>query len=243
METSSYDDPMFSEYSSEAVLNPMGPKAIPHHHFVTSSHHHHHHHHAQPIMNGDMNQHTRLPGISEIQQVLPSNSPKIDGGHYKTLDYSHVKLETDSFSSNGKIDYHNGNNAAKLDSYSSPSSGGHQQKLEYTSNGQYSPSSGKIMEFSTVTGQQHIEQHIQLYHQPQSLDGNQQTALLNGNDGNFKRKSDENLNNLSGSPTPTTIINSSISPSDGSSTASLNKKPTLEKKKNDPNGVKKKKTR
>lgn len=244
METSSFEDPMFGEFSSDAVLNPMGPKAIQHHHFVTSSHLHHHHH-TQPIMignNGDINQHTRLPGISEIQQVIPGNSPKIEGGHYKTLnDYSHVKMESPSYSPNGKIEYLNGNNTTKLESYSTPSSGGgQQQKMEYTSNGQYSPNT-KIIEYSAVTTQPHIEQHIQLYHQQQSLD--QQTNVINGNDGNFKRKSDENLNNLSGSPTPTTIINSSISPSDGNSATSLNKKTTVDKKKNDPNGVKKKKTR
>lgn len=240
METSSFEDPMFSEFSPE--LNPMGPKAIQHHHYLTTPSHHHHHH--QPIMigNGDINhQHTRLPGISEIQQVLPGNSPKLDGGHYKTLEYSHVKLESPSYSPNGNL---NGNTTTKLETYSVTGSNGG-QKLEYTSNGQYSPNA-KIIEYSTSTvpGQQHIEQHIQLYHQPQSLDGNQQTALINGNDGNFKRKSDENLNNLSGSPTPTTIINSSISPSDANSTTNaLNKKPSVDKKKNDPNGVKKKKTR
>lgn len=246
----SFEDPMFGDFSTDTVLNPMGPKAIQqHHHFVTSSHHHHHHH-AQPIMigNGDINQHTRLPAISEIQQGLPGNSPKIEGGHYKTLsDYSHVKIESPhhhSYSPNGKIDYLNGNNTTKLDSYSAPSSGGgsQQQKLEYTSNGQYSPQNSKIIEYSNVPGQQqqHIEQHIQLYHH-QSLD--QQNSVINGNDGNFKRKSDENLNNLSSSPTPTTIINSSISPTDGNSTTSINKKPSVDKKKNDPNGVKKKKTR
>lgn len=238
METSSFEDPMFSEFSTDAMLNSMAPKAIQHHHYITAAHHHHHHH-GQQIMignggSGDISQHTRLPAISEIQHAMSGNSPKLDG--YKTLDYSHIKMESPTYSPNGKIEYLNGNNTTKLESYSS--------------NGQYSPNA-KIIEFSTasVSGQQqHIEQHIQLYHQPQSLDGNQQTTatLINGADGNFKRrKSDENLNNLSGSPTPTTIINSSsISPSDGNpSSTSPNKKPSVDKKKNDPNGVKKKKTR
>lgn len=234
METSSFEDPMFSEFSTD-VLATMAPKAIQHHHYITAAHHHHHHH-GQQIMignggSGEINQHTRLPAISEIQHVMSGNSPKLDGGHYKTLDYSHVKMESPTYSPNQvKIEYLNGNNSSKLEPYS-------------LGNGQYSPN-GKIIEFS---GQQHIEQHIQLYHQPQPLDGNQQTqaTLINGADGNFKRKSDENLNNLSGSPTPTTIINSSsISPSDGNtSSTSSNKKPSVDKKKNDPNGVKKKKTR
>lgn len=229
METSSFEDPMFSDFPSDAI---MGPKAIQHHHFVTSPLHHH----TQSIMigNGDINQqHTRLPGISEIQQVLPGNSPKIDGGHYKALEYSHVKMESPSYSPNPKIEYLNGNNSTKLDSYST--SGGQQQKLEYSSNGQYSPNS-KIIEYSSsVPGQHIVDPHIQLYHQTQSLD---QTSLINGSDGNFKRKSDENLNNLSGSPTPS-IINSNVSPT----ASSPNKKPTVDKKKNDSNGVKKKKTR
>lgn len=231
METTNFEDPMFSEFSSDAMLNPMAPKAIQHHHYVTTSHHHHHHQHPQTIMmtNGEMNQHTtRLPGISEIH-------PKNDG-HYKTLDYSHVKTESPSYSPNGKIEYLNGG-ATKLESYSSPNSVG-SQKLEYISNGQYSPNT-KIIEYPTSLSGQHIE-HIQLYHHSATLDGNQ--SLIN-EDGNFKGKSEESLNNLSGSPTPTTIINSSISPSDGSTPTSPNKKAAIDKKKNDPNGVKKKKTR
>lgn len=236
METTNFEDPMFSEFSSDAMLNSMAPKAIQHHHFVTTSHHHHHHH-PQTIMmttNGDMNQHTtRLPGISEIH-------PKNDG-LYKTHDYTHVKTESPSYSPNGKIEYLNGC-STKLESYSSPSNGG-SQKLEYISNGQYSPNA-KITEYPTsvtsLSGQQHIE-HIQLYHQT-TLDGHQQT-LINEVDGNYKGKSEESLNNLSGSPTPTTIINSSISPSNGNAVSSPSKKASVDKKKNDPNGVKKKKTR
>lgn len=217
METTNFEDPMFSEFSSDAMLNSMAPKAIQHHHFVTTSHHHHHH--PQTIMmtnaNGEMNHTTtRLPAISEIH-------PKNDG-HYKTLEYSHVKTESPSYSPNGKIEYLNGA-STKLESYS---------------NGQYSPNA-KIIEYPTSLTGQHIE-HIQLYHHA-TLDGNQQ-SLITDADGNFKGKSEESLNNLSGSPTPTTIINSSISPSDGNS-ISPSKKASVEKKKNDPNGVKKKKTR
>jgi hypothetical protein len=239
METTGFEDPMFSEFSSDSVvLNPMGPKAIQHHFISAHPHHHHLHHHPQTIMIGNVNgdiQHQRLP---DVHQILPGNSPKMD--HYKnatTLDYSHVKIEP-SYSPNGKIEYINGGTAtvAKLDSYTTNSNG--QQ--------QYSPNA-KLMEFSTGASsagqqQQHIEQQIQIYQQQpqQSLDGNQQN-IMNGADGNFKRKSDENLNNLSGSPTPTTI--NSVSPNDANvCSTSPNKKP-VDKKKNDPNGIKKKKTR
>lgn len=219
MEASGFDDQMFNEFSSEAVgvLSPLGPKAIQHH-----PHHHHYVQQHHTIMignsNGEINHHQRLP---DVHQILPGNSPKMD--HYKMYD---VKIESTPYSPNGKIDYING--TAKVESYS-PSSG---QKLEYTTNGQYSPN-GKLIEYTST----HNMEHNMMFQQPQPVDGNQQN-IINGTNSNFKRKSDENLNNLSGSP-PTTINN--ISPSDASSTLP-NKKP-VDKKKNDPNGVKKKKTR
>lgn len=219
METSGFDDQMFNEFSSDAVgvLSPLGPKAIQHH----PHHHHHHYVQHQAIMignsNGDINQHQRLP---DVHQILPGNSPKMD--HYKMYD---VKVESSAYSPNGKLDYING---SKVDSYS-PSSG---QKLEYSTNGQYSPN-GKIIEYTSS----HNMEHNMMFQQPQPVDSNQQ-SIINGTNSNFKRKSDENLNNLSGSP-PTTINN--ISPSDASSSMP-NKKP-VDKKKSDPNGVKKKKTR
>lgn len=221
METSGFDDQMFNEFSSESVgvLNPLGPKAVQHHH---PHHHYSVQHHTQTIMignsNGEINQHQRLP---DVHQILPGNSPKMD--HYKMYD---VKIESSPYSPNGKIDYING--SAKVESYS-PSSG---HKLEYTTNGQYS-SSPKIIEYTST----HQMEHSMMFQQPQPVDGNHQN-IINGSNSNFKRKSDENLNNLSGSP-PTTINN--ISPSDATSTMP-NKKP-VDKKKGDPNGVKKKKTR
>lgn len=267
METN-FEDPMFSEFSSDALSPmPMGPKAIQHH-FVTSHHHHHphhhhHHHHQQAIMlgngNGELNQHQRLP---DVHQILPGNSPKME--HYKSttttqsIDYGHVKIEQQQqqqYSPSGKIEFINGSATSKLESYSPSSSAGNGSgKLEYTTNGQYSPNA-KIIEYTTgamsvpgvvTTTTQHIE-HIQMFQQPQSLDHQQQHQhnIINGSDGNFKRKSDENLNNLSGSPTPTTLT--SISSNDGNSAgtsilSSPNKKP-IDKKKNDANGIKKKKTR
>lgn len=216
METSSFDDQMFNEFSSETVLSPLGPKAVQHH-----PHHHYVQHHPQTIMignsNGEVNQHQRLP---DVHQILPGNSPKMD--HYKLYN---VKIESSPYSPNGKIDYINGG-AAKVDSYSD-------QKLDYSTNGQYS-SSPKIIEYSSST---HNMEHNMMFQQPQPVENSQQN-VINGAGSNFKRKSDENLNNLSGSP-PSTINN--ISPTDASSTMP-NKKP-IDKKKSDPSGVKKKKTR
>jgi hypothetical protein len=218
METSGFDDQMFGEFQSDSVgvLGPLGAKAMQHH----PHHHHYVPHHTIMIgnSNGDINQHQRLP---DVHQILPGNSPK---DHYKMYD---VKIEsTTPYSPNGKIDYMNG--TAKIESYTSSPG----QKLEYTTNGQYSPN-GKLIEY----GSNHNMEASMMFQQPQPVDGNQQN-IINGTNSNFKRKSDENLNNLSGSP-PTTINN--ISPSDASS-ALPSKKP-IDKKKSDPNGVKKKKTR
>lgn len=226
METSGYDDPIFNEFSPDTgVLSPMGPKAIQQHHQYMP--HLHHPHHAQTIMIGNgelLQQHQRLP---EIHQILPGNSPKMD--HYKAMEYAQtVKLES-SYSSNGKMDY-------------VTTTGG--PKLEYTTNGHYS-SSPKLIEYSTTSTQNGID-HIQMFQHPQPVDNNQQQHIINGLNGtnnNFKRKSDENLNNLSsGSPTPSTVNAISVGDATPTSSASPNKKP-LDKKKNDPNGVKKKKTR
>lgn len=216
METSAFDDQMFNEYQTESVLSPLGVKAI-------QQHHPHHHHYVQqhhPIMignsNGDINQHQRLP---DVNHILPGNSPKMDH-HYKMYD---VKIESTPYSPNGKNEYING--ATKIESYTSSPG----QKLEYTTNNQYSPN-GKLIEYASMEANM-------MFQQPQPVDGNQQN-IINGTNSNFKRKSDENLNILSGSP-PTTI--NSISTSDASST--LPHKKPVDKKKNDPNGVKKKKTR
>jgi hypothetical protein len=219
METSGFDDQMFNEFSSEAVgvLSPIGPKAIQHH----PNHHHYVQHHTQTIMignsNGEINSHQRLP---DVHQILPGNSPKMD--HYKIYD---VKMESTPYSPNGKIEYIN--STTKVEMYSS----GSDQKLEY--NGQYSPNA-KIIEYHPS---HNIEHHNMMFQQPQPVENNQQNTI-NGTNGNFKRKSDENLNNLSCSP-PTTIINNSTT---DSTSALPNKKP-IDKKKSDPNGVKKKKTR
>jgi hypothetical protein len=224
-----FEDQMFSEYTTEAIISPMPPKAIQHS-FVTT---HHPHHHPQTIMiNGDINQ--QLQRLPDVHQILPGNSPKMD--HYKApLEYGNVKMES-PYST--KIEYINGG-MVKLEPYTENPNDPKITEYHVTTNGgHYSPNS-KLMEYTTsgsTTSQQHIEQHIQIFQQPQSIDGNQQN-IINGTDGNFKRKSNENLN---GSPAPVTINN--ISSNDGSSTTSPNKKPA-DKKKNDPNGVKKKKTR
>lgn len=212
METSGFDDHIFNEFPSESVntLNPHAPKAIQHH---PTSNSHYLEHQMQTIMignaNGEINQHQRLPDVHHILRNSPS---------YKM--YTDVK----PYSPNGKIDSYISNGASS----SSPG-----QKMEYatsTNGGQYSPNS-KLIEYSSSHS---IDQHGMIFQQPQPVENNQQN-IINGNS-NFKRKSDEHLNNLSGSPS-----SNGISPSDASTT-SPNKKP-IDKKKNDPNGVKKKKTR
>lgn len=234
MEPSGFDDQIFNEFST-GPLSPLGAKAIqqhPHHihHYLPSNHHH------QAIMLGnpnDMHQTQRLP---DVHNILPGGSPKMD--HYKNMDYgpSHggkmeynVKIESSPYSPNSKNEYMNGN-LTKLEQYS-------------PSNDQYSPN-GKIIEYSASPNNKLDYEHIQMFQHPQSLDSsNQQNILVNNINGNsnFKRKSNENLS-MSGSSTPTTATTTSASPNDASSTTSANKKPS-DKKKNDPNGIKKKKTR
>lgn len=230
MESSGFDDQIFNEFST-GPLSPLGAKAIqqhPHHihHYLPSNHHH------QAIMLGnDMHQTQRLP---DVHNILPGGSPKMD--HYKNMDYgpSHsgkmeynVKIESSPYSPNSKNEYMNGN-LTKLEQYS-------------PSNDQYSPN-GKIIEYSASPNNKLDYEHIQMFQHPQSLDSNQQNILVNNINGNsnFKRKSNENLS-MSGSSTPTTATTTSASPNDASSTTSA-KKPS-DKKKNDPNGIKKKKTR
>lgn len=230
METSVFNEHLFHDYSPESVggvMSPMAPKAIQHH----SNHQyisHNSHNTMLGNLNGEMQQHQRLP---DVQNILPGSSPKME--HYKS-DYGihkveyNVKIESSQYSPNTKIEYMNG--IAKMEPYSP-----NNKNMEYSSvNGQYSPNS-KIIEYSQPGIKMDYEH--QMFQHPQPIDNIQHTILMNNN---FKRKSDENLNNLSGSSTPTTINN--ISPNEASSTTNVNKKPT-DKKKNDPNGVKKKKTR
>lgn len=241
---SGFDDQMFNEFSP-GPLSPLGPKAIQHH-----PHHHHYNmpHHHQTIMiggsSGDIIQQQRLP---DVHNILPGGSPKME--HYKPLDYGsgnskiEYKLDSSPYSPT-KIEYLNG--SGKLEQYS-PSSG---KQLEYTtvtSNSQYSPN-GKIIEYTSSGSNNKMDyEHIQMFQQPQPIDNNsqqQQTLLVNGlnnnNNNNFKRKSEENLNSGSSTPTTTTAT-TSASPTESSGNNG-NKKPN-DKKKSDPNGVKKKKTR
>lgn len=216
MEASGFDEAIFNDYSSDTVgiLSPHGPKAIQHH--PPNSHYMQQHQQAAIMIgnaNGEINQHQRLP---DVHQILPGSSP-----NYKL--YAEVK----PYSPNGKLEY-----ISNGTSNSSPSAG---QKLEYASatNGQYSPNA-KIIEYSSPHP---MDQHTMMFQQPQPVDNNQQN-IMNGANSNFKRKSNEHLNNLSGSPSSNV---NGISSTDASGN-SPNKKP-IDKKKNDPNGVKKKKTR
>jgi hypothetical protein len=244
MESSGFDDQMFNEFSP-GPLSPLGPKAIQHH-----SHHHHYNmpQHHQTIMIGGSNDLIQQQRLPDVHNILPGGSPKME--HYKPLDYGssnnskieyNIKLDSSPYSPT-KIEYLNG--SGKLEQYS-PNSG---KQLEYTtvtSNGQYSPNA-KIIEYTSSGGSNKMEyEHIQMFQQPQPMENNQQqqTLLVNGlnnNNNNFKRKSEESLN--SGSSTPTTTTVTSVSPTDNSSSNNANKK-SNDKKKTDPNGIKKKKTR
>ena len=234
MESSGFDDQIFNEFST-GPLSPLSAKAIqqhPHHihHYMPNNHHHH-----QTIMLGnpnDMHQSQRLP---DVHNILPGSSPKMD--HYKNLDYGphsgkteyNVKIESSPYSPNTKVEYMNGN-LTKLEQYS-------------PSNDQYSPNA-KIIEYSASPNNKLDYEHMQMFQHPQNLDNsNQQNILVNNINGNtnFKRKSNENLS-MSGSSTPNTATTTSASPNDATSTTSANKKPS-DKKKNDSNGIKKKKTR
>lgn len=157
----------------------------------------------------------RLP---EVHSILPG-SPKID--HYKNMDYS------------GKLDYSNAP-PKMVDTYSNHNKMDY-VKMEYSPNGpsgvklEYSPN-GKI-EYGTKMDYDHMS----MFQQPQPLEPTIITSI-NGI-GSMKRKQDE-LNSPGGSSTNSNSNGQSGSECSGQSSVKKN-----DKKKNDPNGVKKKKTR
>lgn len=160
----------------------------------------------------------RLP---EVHSILPG-SPKID--HYKNMDYS-GKIDyssapsklVDTYSSHNKMDYVN----VKLDySPNGPPPG---TKLDYSPNGKIEY--GSKLDYD----------HLPMFQQPQPLESTSITTI-NGI-GSMKRKSEE-LNSPGGSSTHSNSNGQSGSECSGQSSAKKN-----DKKKSDPNGVKKKKTR
>lgn len=152
--------------------------------------------------------------LPEVHSLLPG-SPKID--HYKNLDYASNKIDytnkMGSYSPTNKYDYVNG----KIDQYS-PSS-----KLDYSKPMDYNSSSK--LEFSTNSNKLEYDHHIQMFQQPSQT---MESQALNG-----KKKTDESSSN-------STAPVSGTASSDPSNSNAAKK---TEKKKGDPNGIKKKKTR
>lgn len=215
METSSFDDQIFNDFTGP--LSPLGAKQI------TQGGHSIH------VMLGmnstgspDMcNQ--RLP---EVQSLLPG-SPKLT--HYKALDYMgnkidyNTKLASYSPTPPPKYEYVNG----KLDQYSP----NHMPKIEY-----------KPMDYNLNAKMEYgnakleYDPHMQMYQQqppvsvpPTSTHHISTSQSMESPSMNDKKKSDGQCDQSD---------NQSVSQSDASSTSKKN-----DKKKGDINGVKKKKTR
>ncbi|XP_031626045.1 homeobox protein Hox-A3 [Contarinia nasturtii] len=222
METSSFDDQIFNDFSGP--LSPLGAKQI------TQGGHSIH------VMLGinangssDMcNQ--RLP---EVQSLLPG-SPKLT--HYKTLDYMGNKIDYNAKVSSysptppPKYDYVNG----KMDPYSP----NHMNKIEYAKTMDYNLNAK--MDYGS--GKLEYDPHMQMYQQspvsaqqqqhpppPTSTHHISTSQPLASPSMNDKKKSDGQCDQSD---------NQSVSQSDASSTSKKN-----DKKKGDINGVKKKKTR
>lgn len=194
-------------------LSPLGPKA----HSQQSGH-------SIQVMLG-MSQHPqsgdtmcnsqRLP---EVHSLLPG-SPKL-ADHYKNLDYGNTKMDYNNGSKIGsyspsstKYDY---GPSCKLSHYSSsPKIIDYGKPMDYNSNGK--------LEYASPSNKLDYEQ-MQMFQQPQQQPMDVQ--MVNG-----KKKPDE--------PSTTSSPNSVVT-SDATSTGSSKKG---DKKKGDPNGVKKKKTR
>lgn len=156
----------------------------------------------------------RLP---EVHNLLPG-SPKID--HYKNMDYANSKIDygnkIGSYSPTNKYgDYVNG---SKLDHYASSPKMEYGKAMDYNTNGK--------MEYGSSSSPNKIdyEHSITMFQQPS------QQTIDSVNAMNGKKKPDEGV-------PPTT--SGSIS-SDATSTGTAKKN---DKKKGDPNGAKKKKTR
>ncbi|XP_059619886.1 paired box protein Pax-3 [Phlebotomus argentipes] len=157
----------------------------------------------------------RLP---EVHSLFPGGSAKMD--HYKNIEYSSTKLG--SYSPNGKaVEYANG----KLDSYSPGS------KIEFLSNGKMNYSPNSDMEYTTK-----IDYDINMFQQPQPIDS---TMRPHNGMQCIKRKNEEGSS-------PNSTNNSAIAGHGSGNTGGSEPSPAAkknEKKKSDPNGIKKKKTR
>lgn len=221
MEPTNFDDQIFGDFGGP--LSPLAPKAIQAqnnghsiHVMLTSA--------GTPGGGGGQQSsdmcNQRLP---EVHSLLPG-SPKLE--HYKNLDYTN----------GNKLDY--GGN--KIGSYSPTNKYDYVNvKIEQQYNGSPKLDYGKPIEYSTNNGKMNYD-HIQIYQQQQQshtvVQSNDQTMNNGMNNLNMKKKTDE-MGSPDGGPNGSITSGSS----DGSNNSSTKK--TDNKKKNDPNGIKKKKTR
>lgn len=223
METTSFDDQIFNDYSGP--LSPLGAKQI-----IQGGHSIH----VMLGMNSNGSPEMCNQRLPEVQSLLPG-SPKLT--HYKTLDYLGNKIDYNTkmtsysptpppplpLSLPSKYDYVNG----KMDQYST----NHMNKMEY----------GKPMDYNLNAkmdygnGKLEYDPHMQMYQQagisvvPTSNHHISTTQSIESTQMNNKKKSDGQCDQSD---------NQSVSQSDASSTSKKN-----DKKKGDINGVKKKKTR
>lgn len=255
METSAFDDQIFGDFSTplspleKSISVPQQPNGQIHILMGVPSGQTSHSPPNDMQCGGGGNQ--RLP---DVHSLLPG-SPKID--HYKGMDYNKLDYgKMGSYSPTHAMQAHqvmtSGANAqlinGKMQSYA-PMNVHHpmQANTGMSSHGKldYDPYQG-------VYGQSHgiitHQTHLESGGGPMGGCG----SSLNGM--TMKRKSEESLNNSSGSSTPNTILTTSSNgqndcgqnPSGTSSSANTagNGTPKKnDKKKSDPNGVKKKKTR
>lgn len=219
METASFDDQIFSDFTGP--LSPLGPKA----HNQQSGH-------SIQVMLG-MTQHSQSNSVDtmcntqrlpEVHSLLPG-SPKLPD-HYKNLDYNNGKIDYNNSTKIGsyspsasKYDY---GTSCKLSHFSSSPKIDYGKTMDYNSNGklEYSPSSNKL-----------DYEHMQMFQQPVTTGQQQQHQSMDLQMVNGKKKLDE----PSTSSSPNSVVTS-----DATSSGSSKK---VDKKKGDPNGIKKKKTR
>lgn len=255
MESSAFDDQIFGDFSTP--LSPIDKNiAVP-----------------QPngqihILMGVPTQNSHSPNelqcgnqrLPDVQSLLSGSSPNRD--HYKGLDYNKMDYgKVGSYSPTHGLQNHqimtSGANVqlvnGKMQAYTPMNVHSLQpNKLEYIGSGGAMSNNHPKMDYDPYQG---YGQHQTLIPHPSHMDTSMGGVPMNGM-GSMKRKSEESLNNSSGSSTPNTILTSSSNGQNeagnggagvgagtgggagGNSTPKKN-----DKKKSDPNGVKKKKTR
>lgn len=242
METSAFDDQIFGDFSTP--LSPIDKNiAVP-----------------QPngqihILMGVPSQNSHSPNelqcgsqrLPDVHSLLPG-SPKKD--HYKGMDYNLMDYgKVGSYSPTHALQNHqimtSGANVQLVNGKMQTYTPMNVHKLDYIGGGMSSNNHPK-MEYDPYQG---YGQHQNLIPHPSHMDGSM-GGQMNGM-GTMKRKSEESLNNSSGSSTPI-LASSSNGQNDcsqgagnpsGTNAGGVSTPKKNDKKKSDPNGVKKKKTR